>query len=215
MDTTISSECVVDFRPTLYLWLSSLLKREPSPETLAGYRSAEGREMLAQLATVPELSESMAGMIALSESWSDPDGTSLDLAVAFARLFLGADRHAQVPVYESVYTSENGRICQEATSEIAALLQDHGLNADGWSEPADHIAVELEFLALLADRANTTGDPHAEQGQHALLTRHLFLWGPKFCDLCIERDTSGFYAAAARVLKSALGREQRRLIRPN
>jgi len=210
------AEHAEDHRPALYLWLSRVLKSEQTPETLAAYQSGEGREMLLHLAAVPELSEGIAGMTAVADGWTDPDRTARALAVAYARLFLGAGSRSQrVPVYESVYTSENGLICQEATNAIAALLQDHGLSADGWSEPADHIAVELEFLAWLAEKAGTDADPHAEQSQHALLSRHLLQWGPQFCDLCIERDTSGFYAAAALVLKGALGREQRRMIRPN
>ncbi|RYH07086.1 molecular chaperone [Tropicimonas sp. IMCC6043] len=208
-------EAAEDIRPSLYLWLSRVMKSEQTPDTLAGYQSEEGREVMLELAAVPELSEGITEMIAVADGWTDLDRTARDLAVVYARLFLGAgDRSQQVPVYESAFTSEKGLICQQATVEIERLLRDHGLNTDGWREPADHIAVELEFLAWLAGKAGETKDPGAEAGQRELLSRHLLLWGPDFCALCIKRDTSGFYAAAARVLHDALGSEKRRLIRP-
>ncbi|MFV0359771.1 TorD/DmsD family molecular chaperone [Tropicimonas sp.] len=188
-------------RAEIYLWLSGVFAREQTSATLAAYLSGEGREVLARIAAVPALGDDAGRIVALTAGWKGNDRQVRDLAAAFARLFLVYGPQ-QVPVYESVYTSERGRICQQATTEIGELLGRYGLSADGWPEPADHIAVELELLAYLTFRADNDGE--AEAGRRELLARHLLLWGPEFCARCIASDTSGFYAAAARILDALL-----------
>ncbi len=212
MNTTpLAQAPETDFRVDLYLWLSRVFATEQTAETLAGYCTPEGRAVLIRLAAMPVFAEGAERLLAMSATWTDLSDTSLDLAAAFARLFLGAGgRTGSVPPYESVFTSEQATLYQETTADMERLLKAHGLSASAWNEPADHIAVELEFLAHLTALA-VNGNADAEARRRAVLSDHLLVWAWEFSEMCIERDRSGFYAAAAQILKGLLASEEEAL----
>lgn len=187
----------------LYLWLARVFAREPSPDALAAYRDGEGRRFLLDLAGAAALEDEMAAFLGRADGDDAPEELAFTLAGAYARLFLGAGGPSAVPPYESVYTSPEGRLFQRAATEMEALLGEHGLSVGGAPEPADHIAVELEFLARLTTEA-AAGDAAAAARRRRLLDEHLLVWAPRFCALCIERDRSGHYAGAARLLDGLL-----------
>jgi TorA-specific chaperone len=128
-----------------------------------------------------------------------PDATAAtsELNAAFCCLFLGAGGpHGNAPPYESAW-SGNGRLFQEPTADMAALLATHGLGvAEGCCESPDHLAIELALLAALL----TGLEPVAAA---ALLTR-LLGWVPRFATRCADCDTTGFYAALAALLHAFL-----------
>ncbi len=136
----------------------------------------------------------------------DADGLE-QLAVTFDRVFFGMGpltaRHA-FP-YESVYTSDKGILMQDAYAQVARTYREHQLAKDAsFTEPEDHIAVELAFMATLADRtvaflargAEEAADETVRQ-QRAFARGHLLNWIDRFCaDLRIAA-TGGFYEALA------------------
>lgn len=195
------------WRPELYRWLAGVFAREPSPQTLASYRSGDGRAFLRHLAELPGCHEGAGALLALVGAHTDTEAFALELAGAFGFLFHGAGGPSAVPPYESVYTSPQGRMFQKATTDMERLLAEHGMSVSGTPEPADHIAVELEFLAQLTADSLDGSDAVVEARRRAVLRDHLLVWGPEFCDLCIERDRNGFYAAAARILRAMLRNE--------
>lgn len=137
------------------------------------------------------------------------------LAVTFDRVFFGMGpltaRHA-FP-YESVYTSDRGIMMQEAYAAMTRTLRERALAKDAsFTEPEDHLAVELAFMAALADRAvaflgagDEAGDAAATETVRQSLSfaqNHLLNWIGRFCAELVLAATpdgeEGFYVALAR-----------------
>lgn len=161
-------------------------------------------------------------LTAMRAALADADEDALEqLAVTFDRVFFGMGpltaRHA-FP-YESVYTSDKGILMQEAYTSVARTYREQSLAKDAsFTEPEDHLAVELAFMATLADRArafleagDASGDAAAEEtlAQSLAFARtHLLNWIDRFCAE-LERAATpegegagtgdgGFYGALAR-----------------
>lgn len=82
-------------------------------------------------------------------------GTRQELAVDFTGSFGGTStwegRYA-VP-YESVFTSEDGLMCQESYHEVHALFKESGVvRAEGYDYPDDHLSFMFEYLGVLSGR---------------------------------------------------------------
>ena len=137
----------------------------------------------------------------------DEDGLE-QLAVVFDRAFYGmGPRTAQKAFpYESVYTSDRGIMMQDAYIEARRAYREHGLAKDeSFTEPDDHIAVELAFMRELASRckgALEQGDDEAAAGlvgeQRAFLADHLLNWAGRFAVDLEKSAEGGFYVHLAR-----------------
>lgn len=146
-----------------------------------------------------------------------------ELAVDYARVFLGigsSDGQAAHP-YESVYTSPEHLMMQEAHDAMTELLRAKGLarrphgvatadylaQALGDSvEPVDSIALELDYLGYLIEEgyeafsAGRTEDAAANvQEQRDFLHEHLLNWVPAFCKDVEQRTETDFYRGVARM----------------
>ena len=122
-------------------------------------------------------------------------------------MFLGAGNFDKLtaPPYESVYTSEGGLMMQDAYSEVLRLYRAAGFAKDpGFTEPEDHLAVELAFMVRLCERAvealRAGDEPAAEAAlaeQRAFVRAHLLNWVPAFVRDMKASAESGFYAHLA------------------
>lgn len=132
-----------------------------------------------------------------------------DLAVDYARTFLAAgisNGTAAFP-YESVYTSPERLIMQDARDEVRAIYREHGLGvAEGYVEPEDHIAFELEFMGYLAQKAATLCEEQGEEGaaplvaeQLSFLTDHVLRWLPEFAADIERYAQTDFYRAIGKM----------------
>ena len=130
-----------------------------------------------------------AGYRALAEYLSNIDERSTtELAVDFARVFIGygVDSYAAAFPFESVYTSEKRLKMQEARDEVLAIYRSAGLDKkNSWKEGEDHVALELEFEQVLANRTAEALRKGDEEEAAALLTTqrnfledHLLSWVP-------------------------------------
>ena len=127
--------------------------------------------------------------------------------MVFDRVFFGmGPRSAQKAFpYESVYTSEGGLMMQDAYSEVLRLYRAAGFAKDpGFTEPEDHLAVELAFMVRLCERAVEAlraGDEAAAEAalaeQRAFVRAHLLNWVPAFARDMKASAESGFYAHLA------------------
>ena len=125
------------------------------------------------------------------------------LAVTFDRVFFGMGpltaRHA-FP-YESVYTSEKGIMMQEAYSQVVHVYREQHLIKDkSFTEPEDHIAVELAFMATLSERAAAFLQEGLEEAaeqtviqQISFARTHLLNWIDLFCTDLIAAAEGTFY----------------------
>ena len=120
---------------------------------------------------------------------SQADGTVLtELAVDYVRAFIGSgnDGFSAAYPYESVYTSPKRLMMQEARDEVLAVYRSEGLDKlPSWKESEDHIALELEFMAVLGDRivaaAEASDEAEVERllsTQRNFLEDHLASWAP-------------------------------------
>lgn len=131
--------------------------------------------------------------------------------VEFARLFLGPQHPAAVP-YASFYLSETKQLLTDITIQVRRYYLDAAMAVTGLHRiPDDHIALELEFMAYLADEAEKSlekGDDGAASQAGARLEsfhrEHLAKWVPFFADRMHESAESGFYRGAALALKGVV-----------
>jgi len=141
----------------------------------------------------------------------------MDLAVDYARVFLGAgivDFDAAYP-YESVYTSPKKLIMQEARDEVVDFYQQCGIiRNENINDPEDHIAFELEFMAYLCQVAVKACQEKKEQDLYKIMQRqqeflsgHIMKWADDFCNDVLKYSSTDFYQGAAHITKGYLHME--------
>lgn len=140
-----------------------------------------------------------------------------DLAVDYSRVFLGAgivDGKAAFP-YESVYTSPEHLIMQDARDQVLEFYYREGLDkSDSLDYPEDHIGLELEFMAYLCKKtcdSLISSDPSSAkrllETQKAFLREHLMNWVPDFCADIEKHSQTNFYLALAKITRGLLKME--------
>jgi TorA maturation chaperone TorD len=135
-----------------------------------------------------------------------------DLAVEFARLFLGPQGH--LSPHASVHKAEEcggggGMLWGEETVRVKRFIEATGLTfAKEYRGFPDHISVELEFLQKATEeeaqawKEERTEDAMILRGmEQKFHEKHVLSWVPGFCDKIIERTTEDFYVAIAEVTK--------------
>ena len=151
----------------------------------------------------------------LSKTW---ENTLTELAADYLRTFLGhgIDGHSAAYPYESVYTSERRLLMQDARTEILALFRANGLEKDpSFKDAEDHIALELEFMQLLALRcaealrAGNSDDALAlVRSQATFLDEHLMAWVPLFTTEMLKFAKTDFYRGLSRITEGFLSEDQ-------
>lgn len=141
-----------------------------------------------------------------------------DLAVDYARIFLGAgvSEATVADPYESVYTSTERLIMQDARDEVLAVYREFGLDKDEkLNIPEDHLGLELEFMAYLCQESknalHSEDYPKVEallQKQSFFLENHLLNWISPFCDDILKCSDSEFYKAVAKITRGYLHLEK-------
>ena len=139
-----------------------------------------------------------------------------DLACEYARVFLAAgvysrERETAVP-YESVFTSDERIIMQDARDEVVRWFA-----ADGFSvnpdlhEPEDHLSFELEYLATMARRAAEAA--RAGKGEallanigreRAFIADHVLNWLPRLAAVAREYAQRSFYPGVLLIAQGTL-----------
>lgn len=202
MEEVMSAELVenlVDFcenRARVYALLSRCYEKE---------LDAAFATELAEAARVESDDPALAdGFAALQADVAMCDDEQLEmLAVTFDRVFFGmGPRTAQKAFpYESVYTSEGGLMMQDAYSQVLRVYRDAGFAKNpGFTEPEDHLAVELAFMALLCGRAvealragDEAGAERQLRAQRLFLQDHLLNWIERFIGDMRKAAEDGLY----------------------
>ncbi len=120
------------------------------------------------------------------------------LQAEYVRLFINALPETPCPPYGSFYLE--GTLMGVSTLKLRDLYAGYGFQTD---EMPDHIAVELEFLALLLMASRQQG---AGEGLDLLLD-HLRSWTPAFFQKVEENDESGLFRALSRSARALLFRK--------
>jgi TorA maturation chaperone TorD len=115
-------------------------------------------------------------------------------------LFIGPGR-MPVPLWESVYFSDEQLMFQERTMSVRYWYRRFGLETERVNqEPDDHIGLELSFVAHLATLAlqaleekNQARFESLWRAQKDFMKDHLLQWGPTWARLVIKYARSDFY----------------------
>jgi len=132
----------------------------------------------------------------------DLDGLQTRLAADYARLFLSINK---VPPHPSESIYREGAIMQHSRDEVLKTYWSFGVDKKKeFTEPEDHIAVELSFLMYLCEKAIEAlknGDAKEArryiQGQKDFLERHVIKWVPKLVKDILNTGQTPFYKAIA------------------
>lgn len=191
-------------RAEIYWWLSSLFAAELTDDELSKYHTPEIRSFLTGLGENPSLSEPIKAFVDTLNKLQVREDAQLELSADFCDLFLKTDKHGALP-YASMYIGTSGLLNDQPAQDMADLLTRHGIavNKD-LNEPADHLAIELDFLGNLIIRSNELeNEAHMNSALHEqaeFINRYLMSWLPKFAQKCQQFDEFGFYSAAANLL---------------
>jgi len=130
-----------------------------------------------------------------------------DLAVEYARLFLGPGKH--ISPHESVHHQRDdgqwGQLWGESTVEVKKFIEATGLNYEpDYKGLPDHISVEFELMEALTQREVKAWSEHDETAaiqclevQQKFLENHLGRWIPSFCEKVIKEAELPFYRGLA------------------
>ncbi|TXY05376.1 molecular chaperone TorD [Vibrio mimicus] len=198
-------------RAEIYWWLSSLFIKELSEQDITHYHSTEIRTFLSGLADEESLADDVRSLIDALNRLQDRQDAQLELAADFCDLFLKSDRDSALP-YASVYT-DKGLLNGKPAQQMRELLAAHEVKVDqNLNEPADHLAIQLDFLAHLVISTNQLEQNSevnaALQVQSDFISQHLLTWLPVFVERCTQFDTFGLYAAVARLALAFVKQDQ-------
>ena len=135
-----------------------------------------------------------------------------DLAVEYARLFLGPGKH--ISPHESVHHQREdgqwGKLWGASTAEVKKLIEATGLSySDDFKGLPDHITVEFEFMQQLTlceeqawEETDTDKVTTCRQVEKKFIEEHLVRWIPVFCEKVIQEAELPFYRAVAALTRS-------------
>ncbi|WP_180326729.1 TorD/DmsD family molecular chaperone [Raoultibacter phocaeensis] len=149
---------------------------------------------------------------------SAPENVRLALELDYNRLFVGPAA-LLAPPYESYYASDRdgngfGRLRTAEERAVVAAYRESGYEVpESFTDLPDHIAVELEFLALVAEKeasAWEAGDAdEAEKMRNAqaiFLERHVGTWAVRFAEHVERGARTPLYPAVAQIVALFCGR---------
>lgn len=188
-------------RSSLYGFLAAVFRHEPSPEFLRDICSAPLCDALAD------------GGVTLGADVLDSDAGDLaeELAVEYARLFIGPGRH--IPPYEAA--QREATLWGKSTGEVVAFIGVNGFTcAEDYSGIPDHISIELEFMREITLReavAWKAGDSDEARRciriEKEFIRDHLMRWIPSFCEKVIAGASSTFYRELATLTRGFIESE--------
>jgi TorA maturation chaperone TorD len=189
-------------RSNIYGLLASVYRQEITADLLHQVKDPQFLGVLSDL-----------GIQLRSDFLQKPEEELLDdLAVEYARLFLGPGGH--ISPHESVQhqkgDGQSGLLWGESTAEVKRFIESTGLSYDPeYKGLPDHISVELEFMQQLTLREEQAWRDEDEDGaldclktEKKFIEEHLVRWVPVFCDKVIKEAELPFYREMAVLTKN-------------
>lgn len=122
-----------------------------------------------------------------------------ELTSEYTRLFIGPQKLVAFP-WESVYVNENRLLMQESTLTVRAFYSENGFQAKMLHHVADdHIALMLDFLCKMSERAMSILDGKDEEldkilsVQKQFINNHMLNWIPQYLELMYTDESAKFY----------------------
>jgi TorA maturation chaperone TorD len=206
-----SSAPLANFRSTIYGFLAAIYRQEVSSDLLQQIKDPRFLGVLTKL-----------GIELNNGFFKKPEKKLLeDLAVEYARLFLGPGKH--ISPHESVHHKkegvQSGQLWGELTAEVKRIIESSGLEYKSeFTGMPDHISVELEFMQQVTLREEQAWQDDDKQtallclkNEKKFVDEHLFRWVPDFCEKVIETADWPFYREMARLTRSFIEFEKEEL----
>jgi len=181
-------------RSSLYGFLASVYRTEPAERLLREIRKDSFKDALKAVGV--DLGESLEG--------GSVKKLVDDLAVEYARLFIGPGNH--VAPYAAVYLGgEGASLWGPETAWVKEFIEAAGFDyRSDYHDLPDHVAVELEFMQEIT--ANESAALESKDWKRAeklrrieeeFVTTHMAKWVPEFCRQVQDRAEFPFYKAIA------------------
>ncbi len=198
-------------RRLMYSFLSRMYEREISADTLK--ELSDGQSQVLRVgpssgADDKKLTEGfeLFGKYLKSTAGRDPNQVKLELAVEYADLFLGVKGRPLHPS-ESVYLSREQSMYQESRDRVMSVYWKAGVDkTKEFTEPEDHIAVELQFMEYLCRRTVEALEKDEQeeavkflQIQRDFIGEHLSRWVPRLAKDILASAEADFYRGVAEI----------------
>ncbi len=135
-----------------------------------------------------------------------------DLAVEYARLFLGPGQHISPheSVHHQIEEGKWGQLWGDSTVEVKKFIETTGLEYQtDYKGLPDHISVELEFMQQLTlreeqawEEEDTDGAAYCRKIEEKFIIEHLMPWVPEFCDKIMQEAELPFYRDLAALTRN-------------
>lgn len=194
-------------RAQLYHYLSVMFRDEISEDLLARMGGGTFFDQLLVLQDSCSIQDFCSGLSRITTFLkSHPAGEAYRmLRHDYAELFLNAGKNPAFP-YESCYLTREPLVMQESVNEVRKAYRAAGVRKnEAWADLDDHIAVELEFMRYLAEKA---ADGAPQDSQFEFLRNHLMGWSVDFCAVLTGATSSDFYRGLAEITMSFLFNER-------
>ena len=174
--------------------LSSMYLCKPSMTAIENWKTALSEDASVFLHELKE---------AVSEINTSSNAELEELLWEYTRLFIGPYK-LPCPPWESVYTSPKRLMMQDSADQVMQLYREAGLSIESPDVMPDHIGAELNFLALLLQRAHTATDDREQfmRMTDKFLNDHILKWVPEFTRDMENESETRFYKALARVTRN-------------
>lgn len=202
---------VADHRSSIYGLLALVYRQEVTPDLLSQIKDPRVLGVFSDLGV-----EGIEAFLQSSE-----EKLIEDLAVEYARLFLGPGKH--ISPHESIHHQREdgdwGTLWGADTVDVKKFIEATGLNYEAdYKGMPDHISVEFEFMAALIRREKQAWVESDEKSarscvavQKKFLEEHLIQWIPDFCDKVVQQAELPFYRAVAELTRSFIDFENKEL----
>ena len=202
-------------RSNIYGFLAAVYRQEVTSDLLEKFKDPQFLGVLSDL-----------GIKLNNTLLKNPEAELLeDLAVEYARLFLGPGKH--ISPHESVHhqreDGQNGKLWGASTVEIKKFIESLGLSyKPEYTGLPDHISVELEFMqqiTLREEQAWAEGDKNTAlkclKKEKEFIEEHMARWIPSFCEKVIQEAELPFYHEVAALTKKFIEFENEEIKRLN
>jgi len=195
-------------RAKMYHFLSAAYRDEIPLHLIEQMQGGEFLDRIIKLQEVCTIQDFCSGLSRMTTALSA--GTAQEvfsqLRYEYADLFLNASNNPAFP-YESCYATREPLVMQEPVVSMRAALNAAGVHKNpDYFDLDDHIAVELEFMRYLAERAAYNDEDQASQ--FSFLRNHLMGWTVEFCAVLASAAKTDFYRGLSELTMSFLFNER-------
>ena len=202
MDALINRQIqqISEFRASCYWFFSTLYANELDDDALLSLAQGANRDRLIKLSETPSLALNSRRLQRNLDQLMGLECPTETLKNEYAELFL-MENSKGAPPYASVYQSHERRLFQEPHFEMLQRLKDIGLPAiEGCNEPADHLAIQLDYLGNAVIQAIHSHAYESSRLQKSFIQNNLLTWLPEFHQQMRQTHNSDVYQSLTDLL---------------